>query len=195
MKPVLALLCLAFVVATVRADVPRPKPSPTEKTTQVSTELEVAPDSNAFNAVLQIRKSDLGYLRAALDGNQDSNLSASVTNNRTRTIIAGLLLFVSVSFAGVWLARSARFGNMGRGQKAAAIAIIGVATLGAAAIVTRGNAGPPPSYRWRNISTNLADGKSTYGPVVIQVVPDDQLPDTGAKLILPLKKEKKNGDE
>jgi hypothetical protein len=195
MKTLLALLCLVFVVITVRADVPRPKPSPSQKTTQVSTSLEVAPDPKSFDAVLQIRQSDIGYLRAALDGNQDANLTASITNNRSRTIIAGLLLFVSVSFAGVWLARSARFGTMGRGQKTAAIAIIGVATLGAAAVITRGNAGPPPSYRWRGISTNLAEGKSTYGPLVIQVVPDDQLPNTGAKLILPLKKDKKDGDE
>ena len=30
--------------------------------------------------------------------------------------------------------------------------------IGAAAIITRGNAGPPGSYRWRNLPQALAEG-------------------------------------
>jgi hypothetical protein len=200
MKPVLVISCLVLVLTAalvVEADVPRPKPTPSPEGKISFSSLEVVPDPKATNAILQIRQSEFDNLRASLDGApQKQSIVASITNSRTRTIIAGLLLFMSVSFAGVWLARSSRTSQgAGRGQKAIAIAIIGVATLGAAAIVTRGNAGPPPSYRWRNLPTALAAGQSTAGPVVLQVVPDDQLPNTGAKLILPLKKQNQKGED
>jgi hypothetical protein len=140
----------------------------------------------------------MNNLRASLDGSTQPNVLASISSSRNRTIIAGMLLFMSVSFAGVWLARSARRNNgIGRGQKVAVIALLGIATLGAAAIVTRGNAGPPPSYYWRNLPTSLAAGESVTGPVLLQVVPDSELPNSGAKLILPIKKQqnKKAEDE
>jgi hypothetical protein len=105
------------------------------------------------------------------------------------------LLFLSVSFFGVWLARAFRSGSgLRRNQKVTAIALI-VATVGAAAIITRGNAGPPPSYRWRNLPTALASGQSTAGSVLLEVVPDDPNASTGIKLIIPLKKQKANGEE
>jgi hypothetical protein len=200
MKPVLVISCFVVLVLTavaVRADIPRPKPTATPAGTLSYSSIEIVPDSKATNATLQIRQSEFNNLRAGLDGTpQKQGIVGSIANSRTRTIIAGLLLFMSVSFAGVWLARSARTSQgAGRGQKAIAIAIIGVATLGAAAIVTRGNAGPPPSYRWRNLATALAAGESTAGPVVLQVVPDDQLPNTGARLTIPLKKQNKKGED
>jgi hypothetical protein len=146
MKPILALLVLLATVTIALADVPRPKPSASPQGTYSFSSLEVVPDPKATNAILQIRQSELNNLRAAVDGTQQPGVVASITNSRTRTIIAGMLLFMSVSFAGVWLARSARTSQgVGRGQKLVAIALIGIATLGAAAIVTRGNAGPPPS--------------------------------------------------
>jgi hypothetical protein len=194
MKPVLALSFLLILTTALvaRADVPRPKPSP-----QYSfSNLEVVPDPKATNAILQIRQSEINNLRASLDGTDKPNVLASISNSRNRTIIAGMLLFMSVSFGGVWLARSARKNNgVGRSQKVAVIALIGIATLGAAAIVTRGNAGPPPSYYWRNLPTRLASGGSVSGPVLLQVVPDSELPNSGAKLILPIKKEPKQKGE
>jgi hypothetical protein len=195
MKPVLALLFLLITTTIAFADVPRPKPAASPQGTYSFSSLEVVPDPKATNAILQIRQSEMNNLRAAVDGTQPG-VVASITNSRTRTIIAGMLLFMSVSFAGVWLTRSARTSQrIGREQKIVAITLIGIATLGAAAIVTRGNAGPPPSYRWRNIATALTAGESTAGPVVLQVVPDSDLPSTGAKLILPLKKQNKNGED
>ena len=194
-------LAFAFVVVLTAAlvalaDVPRPKPSTSPQGTYSFSSLEVVPDPKATNAILQIRQSEMNNLRAAVDGSQKTGMLASISSSRSRTIIAGMLLFMSLSFAGVWLARASRASQgIGRGQKAIAIAVIGIATLGAAAIVTRGNAGPPPSYRWRNIATALAAGESTAGPVMLQVVPDSDLPNTGAKLILPLKKQNKNGED
>ena len=195
MKPVLALSFL-FILTTalvVRADVPRPKPTASPFS---FSSLEVVPDPKATNAILQIRQSEMNNLRASLDGSTQPNVLATISNSRNRTIIAGLLLFMSISFAGVWLARSARTNNgVGRGQKVVVIALIGIATLGAAAIVTRGNAGPPASYYWRNLPTRLAAGGSVAGPVLLQVVPDSELPNSGAKLILPIKKEQNQKGE
>jgi hypothetical protein len=201
MKTLLTVSCFAlFVLSTafvVNADIAKPKPQPKEARNVLYTDIEIVPDAKATNATLQIRESDIKEFRAALDGNlANPTIAASITNSRTRTIIAGVLLFMSVSFAGVWLARSSRMGGkLGRGQKAVALALIGMATIGAAAIITRGNAGPPPSYRWRGLASALAAGQSTAGPVILQVVPDDQLPSTGMKLTIPLKKPNTKGED
>jgi hypothetical protein len=105
-------------------------------------------------------------------------------------------MFLSVSFGGVWLVRAFRSGQgLRRPEKIAAIALIAVATVGAAAIITRGNAGPPPAYRWRNLPTALAGGQSTYGPVILEIVPDDPNSSIGMKLTIPLKKQKSNGED
>ena len=201
MKTLLAVSCFVLIVLSttfvVHADLAKPKPSPKEVRNVLYTDIEIVPDSKATNATLQIRESDIKEFRAALDGNlANPTIAASITNGRTRTIIAGVLLFMSVSFAGVWLARSSQtLGKLSRGQKTIAIALIGVATIGAAAIITRGNAGPPPSYRWRGLAAALAAGQSTAGPVILQVVPDDQLPNTGMKLTIPLKKQNTKGED
>jgi hypothetical protein len=198
MKPgvtLCSLLILMFATAlVVNADVARPKTQPSKQ--NVYSSLEIVPDGKATNATLQIRQSDLTALRAALDSTEKPTFAASITHSGSRTIIAGVLLFMSVSFAGVWLARSSRSGKgMGRRQKAVAVGLIGLATIGAAAIITRGNAGPPPSYRWRNLAASLAAGESTAGPITIQIVADDQLPNTGIKLTIPLKKTEKTGED
>jgi hypothetical protein len=78
-----------------------------------------------------------------------------------------------------------------RGQKTAAALLIGGALLGAAAVVTRGNAGPPPSYRWRGLTKNLTEGRPTNAGVVIEIVPDSN----GIKLIVPLKPVSNKGSE
>jgi hypothetical protein len=161
------------------------------------TSLQIVPDAKANNARLQIRESDMKGLSTALNGVATSKpLAASITQSGTRTIIAGLLLFASLSFAGVWLARASRSSSgVGRSQKTVAIVLIAVATMGAAAIITRGNAGPPPSYSWRNLPAALAEGRATGGQVIIEVVPDDQLPDHGIKLTIPLKKQNAKGED
>jgi hypothetical protein len=200
MKPVLAIACLfVFVLATahsIRADIAKPKPSNQQDIKTAYTQLEIVPDSKALSATLEIRQSDLKELLAAVEGAPGStSLAASITNSRPRTIIAGMLLFLSLSFAGVWLARSARSGSgLNRGHKTLAIVLIAVATIGAAAIITRGNAGPPPGYAWRNLSTNLAEGRSTTGSITLKLVPDDPN-QRGAKLIMPVKKKNAGGEE
>jgi len=96
------------------------------------------------------------------------------------------LMFMAVSVAGVLFARSSSFG---RAQKTiGAVLFVGI-VLGAAAIITRGNAGPPGSYRWRNLPQALAEGKSTLGSVDIEIVPDDQMNGSNMRLLIPLKKQ------
>jgi len=198
MKRFFAISCLVVLLGAAlaaRADVPRPKPSQTENK-HIYSSLQIIPDPKATNARLQIRQSDLKDLRAALDGTSSSRpFAASITNSPTRTMIAGLLLFASLSFAGVWLARARSSSGLGRTHKTIAIAVVAVATIGAAAIITRGNAGPPPSWSWRNLPNALAEGRPTGGQVIIEIVPDDQIPDGGMKLTIPLQKKSGSGEE
>lgn len=177
------------------ADLAKPKP-PADKVEPkyvLHTSLEIAPDPKAFEAKLQITESDLKTLRAALDGaGGNAPVAASISQSPTRTIIAGLLMFLSVSIAGVLFARS---GSFGRTQKTIGALVLLATMLGAAAIITRGNAGPPGSYRWRNLPQALAEGKSTAGGLDIEVIPDDARTGANMKLIIPLKKQSGSGEE
>ncbi len=95
-------------------------------------------------------------------------------------MIAGMFMFLSLSFAGVWLARSMQT----RGQKVVAGLLLGTAVIGVAAVMTQANAGPPSSYYWRKLPQNLTKGTPTAGGVNIEIVPGDG---SGLKLIVPLK--------
>ena len=201
MKAILFIcsLCLLFLMTTptVDADLAKPKQSPTASQNRVvlHTSLEIAPDSKLYEARLQIPQSQLQELRAALDSAAGSTtIAASVTRSSTRTIIAGALLFLSFSFAGVWLMRSRNQAGASRTSKAIVAAVIAVATIGAAAIITRGNAGPPGYYRWRTLPQALSDGHATAGGVDIEIVADDPNSRTGLKLLIPLRKAKQ-GEE
>jgi hypothetical protein len=187
-----SLLVLVLAVSAVAlADIARPKPAPQNAgKVALHTGLEIAVDPNASEARLQIRESDFKSLQASINGGAgNGSVAASVTANPTRTVIAGILLFLSLSFAGVWIARSRRSGTtLSRGQKTFAIALLCMYVVGAAAIVTRGNAGPPPYYRWRNLAENLKKGESTIGSVNVEIVPDSADSGSGMKLIIPIKK-------
>jgi len=192
----LVAACFVLLVSTqiVNADLAKPKPPEKAAKYVLHTSLEIVPDPKAYEAKLQITESDFKNLRAALDGAAgNTTIAASVAHSPTRTIIAGLLMFLSVSIAGIFLARSSSFG---RTQKVAGVVILVVAVVGAAAIITRGNAGPPGSYRWRNLPQALAEGKSTAGGLDIEIIPDDAMP-SGAnmRLVIPLKKQNRPGEE
>lgn len=195
MKAILFIcsLGLLFLIITpiVDADLARPKQSPTATTQSrvvMHTSLEITPDSKIYDARLQIPQSQLQEFRAALDAAAgNTTIAASVTRSSTRTIIAGALLFISFAFAGVWLARS-RNQSASRTTKAIAAAVIAVATIGAAAIITRGNAGPPGYYRWRNLPQALKDGRSTAAGVDIEIVADNPNGSSGIKLLIPIRK-------
>lgn len=198
MKLLLAVCCFVvlavFIVPVTNADIAKPKPAPSPE--KLYTTLEIVPDSKAFNAQLLITQSDWQKLRASLDGNAGSpTLAASIANSPTRTIVAGALLFLAISFAGVFLARTLRTSALSNRRKAGLAAVLVVATLGAAAVITRGNAGPPPYYRWRNLPTALTQGQSTTGDITVEIVPDNATPNGSMRLIVPLRNVKKPGEE
>ena len=188
MKTLLSIACLLFVsalaVVSVAADIPKPKPPETKVV--LGRRLEIVPDQKAWQARLQIPQSDFQELRQALNGETGSNttFAANIAQSSTRTIVAGVLLFFSISFAGVWLARRS---SATRARKAIAAGVVIVAVLGVAAIMTRGNAGPPPGYlSWKELPKNFSQGKSTAGQMLIEIVPDN--PDSPSiRLILPTK--------
>ena len=197
------VLCLAigfgafgsFAVANVKMSQPAPTASIQPGKVVLHSSLEVIPDPAAYEARLQISQSTLNELRAGNSSGGNAALAVSTGLSGTRTIIAGSLMFLALSFAGVLFARSARAGSFGRRQKAIAVVFLIVVVLGAAAIITRGNVGPPGSFRWRNLPQALKDGQSTAGGVDIEIVPDDQMANTKFRLLIPLKKNTNQGEE
>jgi hypothetical protein len=191
-KSLLFLVVLLTAVSTVHADVPKPKTPDKQAKTVLHTSLEIVPDPTVYEAKLQISQSDFKSFRAALDGDPGNvPIAGGLAFSAPRTIIAGLLMFMAVSVAGVMIARSSSFG---RTQKTVGAALLVVIVLGAAAIITRGNAGPPPSWRWHNLPQALAEGKPTIGGVDVEIVPDGQM-NGRMRLIIPLKKQTTPGEE
>ena len=191
----ISLLVLASVVYAF-ADIakpPRTSPSPEQEPKfLVNSGLTIVPDAKANQARLQIPEGEAKELQKALASLQSGSASTGssmiqrVAHSSPRTIMAGIFLFLSVSFAGVWLARS----GQRRSHKVAASLVIGAAVIAAATVIVRANAGPPPAYLWRNLPQALLEGKSTSGSVNIEIVPDGY----GMKLIIPIRT-RKNSDE
>jgi hypothetical protein len=178
---ILSLLLATAIPANADIKPPNPSPSPELPRTVFHTRLAIVPDSKVWEARLQISQSDLQELRAALGNTPgDESLSQRLVHSSTRTMLAGLFMFLSLSIAGVWLARSVQT----RGQKAIAALLLGTAVIGAAAIITEANAGPPGSYYWKKLPQNLTKGTPTSGGLDIVVVPDGS-DGSGMKLIIP----------
>ncbi len=182
--------CLLLLSVTAFGDIAQPREQPRKPPAKyvINTAMEIVPDSKAYSARLQISEATLKEVRDAMNSTTASSFNNRISGSSMSTIVAGLFLFMSISFAGVWLARS-RAGKV-VATKTAAVVLLSIAFLGAAAIVTTGNAGPPPSYMWRNLPKNLNDGRSTNAAVDIEIVPDGN----GVKLIIPVKKSA-NGDD
>lgn len=168
-------------------DIARPKPSPAEGKVIMYSGLSVVSDSKSYEARLQISQETLKRLQeaAAREGGS-SSLSQSIMHSSTRTMMAGLFMFLAISFAGVWLARS----NQKRNTKAIAAVLAIAFMFGLATVIVRANAGPPGYIRWQNLPQSLKDGKETAGGVQIELVPGDDY----MKLIIPLRK-KNEGEE
>ena len=184
----LLLTVLAYANADLR--VPRPSPSPArEGKIVLHTGLTILTDPKSYEARLQISARDLKSLNEALATVQTTNptMMQRVSQSSSRTIMAALFLFLAVSFAGVWLAR----GGQRRSHRVAAAVLLVMAVIGAATVITRANAGPPGSYRWRGLPQALSEGRPTSGGVDIEIVPDE----SGMKLIMPLKKNGSPNDE
>ena len=184
MKRPFKLCVLSLVLAAAMpayGDIARPKPSPEQPKILLHTSLTIVPDSKANEARLQISQSSLQELRAALANTPvERSMAQSLTGSSTRTMLAGIFMFLSLSFAGVWLARSVQI----RSQRTIAALLFGTAVISAAAMMVQANAGPPSSFYWRRLPQNLSKGAPTNGGIDIEVVPDPG-DGSGMKLIMP----------
>ena len=183
----LGALCLLLALAIpAYGDIAKPKekpsPSPELPKFVLHTRLVVVPDNKAWEAKLQISQSSLQELRAALS-NGNETTAQSITRSSTRTIMAGVFMFLSLSFAGVWLARSVQT----RAQKAVAALLFGMAVIGATAMIAQANAGPPGSFYWKKLPQNLTKGAPTSGGLDIEIVADGDIGSSGMQLVLPIK--------
>ena len=167
-------------------DIARPKPTtPTEPHGQIviGSGLTITSDSKIWDARLQIPAETLKEINEAVQSKDGSaSLMQSITHSSTRTMMAGLFMFLAVSFAGVWLARS----NQRRNVKAIAAVLVIAFVFGAATVIVRANAGPPGYVRWRNLAQALKEGKETSADVSIEIVPGDG----DIKVIIPVRNSK-----
>ncbi len=186
---VLCAAALLLVASGIYAfgDIPRPK-SPVQPKTLFYTGLTVTSDPKSYEARLQISQETLKRLQeaASREGVSESMIQRTM-HSSTRTIMAGLFMFLAVSFAGVWLARL----NQRRNHKAVAAVLLVAVVFGLATVIVRANAGPPGYIRWQNLPQALKDGKDTVGGLNIEIVPGDD----NMKLIIPLRKTNKPGEE
>jgi hypothetical protein len=162
-------------------DLARPKPSPAQAKSVLYTSLEVRPDSKIYEARLQISAETLKQIATeAGESSSGASTTRRLMQSSSRTMVAGLFMFLSISFAGIWLARSGQ-----RRNHKAVIAAVGVAAcLGLATMIVRANAGPPASYYWQHLPENLKQGKPTQAGVSIEIVPGDE---STIKLLMPIK--------
>lgn len=190
------ILILAAAVAVLLAtfafafgDLARPGTTPKTNEGKVVyySGLTVMSDSKASDARLQIPAETLKEINeAAARRDGSASLMQSIKHSSTRTMMAGLFMFLAVSFAGVWLARSSQRRNV----KAIAAVLMIAFVFGMATVITRANAGPPGYIRWQNLSQNLKDGKATSAGVDIEIVSGDGQ----IKLIVPLRNTNRPGE-
>jgi hypothetical protein len=184
-----AAIC-ALLTSAVFAfgDIARPKPTPAEGKIIFYTGLTVMPDPKASEARLQISQETLKRIQSATANNSGSpSVVQGLMHSSTRTIMAGLFMFLAVSFAGVWLART----GQRRNHKAIAAVLLIAVVFGTATVIVRANAGPPGYVRWQNLPQALKDGKATSGGLDIEIVPGDE----NMKLIIPLRNNNRPGEE
>ena len=185
------LIATAAIVAVLAsalyafADIARPKSTPKML---LYSGLTITTDPKASEARLIISADTLKNLQEAGARNDGgAALSQRITHSSSRTIMAGLFMFLAISFAGIWLARS----NQRRNTKAIAAAILVGVIFGIGTIMVRANAGPPGYIRWQNLPQALKDGKETSGGVSIEVVPGHD----NLQLIIPMRKSSSSGEE
>lgn len=178
-----AVGALLATFAFAFGDIARPRPTtPTEPHGKIvqHSGLTIVSDGKMWDARLQIPAETLKAINEAA-ARQDgaASLMQSITHSSTRTMMAGLFMFLAVSFTGVWLARS----NQRRNVKAIAAVLVIAFVFGAATVMVRANAGPPGYVRWQNLPQALKDGKATTAGVDIEIVPGDGQ----IRLIVPLR--------
>ena len=187
---ILSMAICALLASAIYAfgDIARPKPTPVQPKTVLYTGLTVVTDAKASEARLQISQETLKHIQEGAGSNGGTeSMTQRVMHSSTRTIMAGLFMFLAASFAGVWLARS----SQRRNHRAIAAVLLIAVVFGMATVIVRANAGPPGYIRWQNLPQALKDGKATSGGLNIEIVPGDE----NMKLIIPLRNTSRPGEE
>lgn len=181
---IVAVCALLFSAIFAFGDIPRPKPTPAAPPTApkaaLYSSLIITSDPKISEARLIISEDTLKTLQEDMARRGKASLGQQIIHSSTRTIMAGLFMFLAVSFAGVWFARSEKRRN----HKAIAAVFLVAMVFGLATVIVRANAGPPGYVRWQNLPEALKAGKETEGGVSIEVVAGDD----DMKLIIPLRK-------
>ena len=178
---------LAVLASAIFAfgDIARPKPTPKGL---LYSGLTISTDPKGYEARLVISEATLKHLQEAASRDYGNEaLSQRIMHSSSRTIMAGVFMFLAISFAGIWFARS----TPKRHTKAIVAVLLAAVAFGIGAIMVRANAGPPGYIRWQNLPQSLKDGKDTSGGVSIEVVPGDD----NMKLIIPMRKSGGSGEE
>ncbi len=177
-----AILALLTSAVLAFANLARPKPSPQQTKSVLYTSLEVKPESKIYEARLQISEETLKtIIKEAGQSSNSTSTTQNLIHSSPRTMVAGIFMFLSISFAGVWFARSSQ-----RRNHKVIVAVLALATVfGLATVMVRANAGPPASYYWQHLADNLKQGKPTQAGVSIEVVPGDE---QTIRLLMPVKK-------
>jgi hypothetical protein len=172
---------LALSVSAIYAFGDEARPDPTPKAISVAaSRLTIVADNKPWDATLQISEGALKRIQeGAAHRGESPSLTQSITQSSTRTIMAGLFMFLAISFAGVWLARSEQRHN----ARAIAAVLVVASIFAFATVMVRANAGPTGYIFWHELPQSLKDGKETSGALNIQIVPGD---DAEMKLLIPL---------
>jgi hypothetical protein len=172
---------LALSVSAIYAFGDEARPDPTPKAISVAaSRLTIVADNKPWDATLQISEGALKRIQeGAAHRGESPSLTQSITHSSTRTIMAGLFMFLAISFAGVWLARSEQRHN----ARAIAAVLVVASIFAFATVMVRANAGPTGYIFWHELPQSLKDGKETSGALNIQIVPGD---DAEMKLLIPL---------
>jgi hypothetical protein len=139
-------VAILSIAAATFADIPRPVKTP-NPSKSIETGMRITLDHDAKDARLIIPKSQIKALRAQLDKLDDSENTASVTQNgvtRTQTIVSGLFLSLALVFGGIWFVRSGKAASQS-GKTFVILAVL--AGIGSAATFVYANAGPPAEAR------------------------------------------------
>ena len=174
-----AILIVLASVFYAFGDIARPKPTPFERLSWTNAPLTIVPDPDGYGARLQISQKTLERITKAACGGTPS-VTESVMHRSSRTIMAGLFMFLAISFAGVWFARS----SQRRNRKIVAAVLLLAGVVGVATVIVRANAGPPRNVIWWNLPQALKDHKEMSDRTTIEIVSgDDEI-----KLLIPVKK-------
>jgi hypothetical protein len=188
-----ALITVFSIAAAADVRLPNtPKPTPTEEKKSIETDLRIRLRKDAKEARLLIPKDRINELRAQLDElDGGSNTAAFLSVSRAQTVIGGLFLSLAMVFGGVWLTR-ARTG--GFKPHKAIVAGAGLLFVGAFAVASFANMGPPPEARsitGKIFTPGVHMYKQASGKIRVEASDNDWI-----ELIVPdVADEKKTGEE